>query len=96
MRTVQIGNVAGVFGLKRELPKEPENINPSSAEFIGTLQNYFGTKAMKFIATKICIGRNEYDNEIVCGTATDDVGIDEVSTEPKIKKPDKETCTNHF
>lgn len=89
VRSVRIGNVAGVLGLKRELPEEPEIANPCNAAFIGTLHNFFDTKALKCIAAKICIGRKEYDNGVMDGTDTDDGGIDKVAPEPRVEEPSR-------
>ena len=92
VRPVEIGNVAGVCGIKKELPKAPDSESASNTAFIGTLHEYFDTKAQKAIVCKICIGKKGYENGLMDSTGTDCAVVDEIES----AEPDEEPVTKRL
>ena len=50
IRPVAAGNVAGLYGLKKELPPAPEAESISNTAFVGKLQECFDSQAQTEIA----------------------------------------------
>lgn len=87
MRTVQIGNIAGLVGFKRELPTHPESVSMSNTAFVGKIHDKFNTNSQKEIAPKIHIGRKEYHNEVMKPPNNKDDVADFEKCEVTIEEP---------
>ena len=96
VRPVEIGNVAGVFGLKKELPKAPELESLSNTAFIGTLHEHFDTKLQKEIACKLCIGKKEYENGLMASAGTYCGVVDLIENEETDEEPSAERLRLSF
>ena len=59
------GNVAGFYGLKKELPPPPEAERISNTAFLGKLHEYFESQTQRKTAAKRFIGKRDYDNGLM-------------------------------
>lgn len=87
VRPVNVGNVAGMFGVKKELPPAPLFDSLSNSAFVGTLHEYFDSKSQKVIAGKICMGRKEYDNGVTDLAGAECVAVDAIESGSTAEEP---------
>lgn len=62
VRPVQIENLAGLVGVKRELPTSPESVIMFNTSFVSKLYDSFDNNSQKAFTPKKCIDRKEYDS----------------------------------
>ena len=91
IRPVAAGNVAGLFGVKKELPPAPEAESISNTAFVGKLHEYFDSQAQKDIAAKMLIWKRDYDNGLMNSTGKEndivnETLVNETAEEPSAKR----------
>ena len=77
IRPVAARNVAGLYGLKKELPPASEAESISTTALVGKLHEYFDSQARREIAAKLFVGKRDCDNGLMDYTGAGNDIVDE-------------------